>query len=44
MVVDGAAKDAATVKGYVEAFEQVGCDEVICFPANPDPGAGGAAR
>ena len=38
MVVDGAAKDAATVKGYLQAFAQVGCDEVICFPANPDPG------
>jgi alkanesulfonate monooxygenase SsuD/methylene tetrahydromethanopterin reductase-like flavin-dependent oxidoreductase (luciferase family) len=37
-VVGGAAKDAGTVKMYLEAFEQVGCDEVICFPADPDPG------
>jgi alkanesulfonate monooxygenase SsuD/methylene tetrahydromethanopterin reductase-like flavin-dependent oxidoreductase (luciferase family) len=37
-IVQGAAKDADTVKGYVSAFEEVGCDELIVFPANPDPG------
>lgn len=36
-IVAGAAKDAGTVKGYLLAFEQAGCDEVICFPASPDP-------
>jgi len=29
--------DAATLKGYLSAFEQVGADEVICFPASADP-------
>ena len=37
MVIDSAATDAGTVRAYLEAFEQAGCDEVICFPANPDP-------
>jgi alkanesulfonate monooxygenase SsuD/methylene tetrahydromethanopterin reductase-like flavin-dependent oxidoreductase (luciferase family) len=36
-VVGSTAKDAATVKMYLDAFEQAGCDEAICFPANPDP-------
>jgi alkanesulfonate monooxygenase SsuD/methylene tetrahydromethanopterin reductase-like flavin-dependent oxidoreductase (luciferase family) len=36
-VVQSAATDEATVKQYVAAFEQAGCDEVICFPASPDP-------
>jgi hypothetical protein len=36
--VNSAATDAATVKTYVDAFAQAGCDELICFPANPDPG------
>ena len=25
------------MKGYLSAFEQAGGDEVICFPASPDP-------
>jgi alkanesulfonate monooxygenase SsuD/methylene tetrahydromethanopterin reductase-like flavin-dependent oxidoreductase (luciferase family) len=33
-IVASAAKDAATVKGYLSAFEQAGADEVICFPAS----------
>jgi alkanesulfonate monooxygenase SsuD/methylene tetrahydromethanopterin reductase-like flavin-dependent oxidoreductase (luciferase family) len=33
-VVSSAAKDAATIKGYLGAFEQAGADEVICFPAS----------
>ena len=37
-VVDSAAKDADTIKGYLAAFEQAGADEVICFPASVDPG------
>jgi len=36
-IVAGAAKDAATIKGYLSAFEQAGTDEVICFPASADP-------
>ncbi len=36
-VVDSAATDAGTVKGYISAFEDAGADEVICFPASPDP-------
>jgi alkanesulfonate monooxygenase SsuD/methylene tetrahydromethanopterin reductase-like flavin-dependent oxidoreductase (luciferase family) len=36
-VVDSAAKDADTVKGYLSAFEAAGADEVICFPASADP-------
>src|SRR5688572_14945731 len=37
-VVDSAAKDADTVKADVSAFEEAGCQELILFPANPDPG------
>ncbi|MGI8863261.1 MAG: LLM class flavin-dependent oxidoreductase [Solirubrobacteraceae bacterium] len=36
-VVQSAAKDADTLKGYLSAFEQAGVDEVICFPASSDP-------
>ncbi len=36
-IVQSAAKDAGTLKGYVSAFEQAGADEVICFPASTDP-------
>lgn len=38
MIVDGAAKDAASVRGYLDAFREAGVDEVICFPASADPG------
>jgi alkanesulfonate monooxygenase SsuD/methylene tetrahydromethanopterin reductase-like flavin-dependent oxidoreductase (luciferase family) len=37
-IVQSAATDANTLKGYLSAFEQAGADEVICFPASPDPG------
>jgi alkanesulfonate monooxygenase SsuD/methylene tetrahydromethanopterin reductase-like flavin-dependent oxidoreductase (luciferase family) len=37
MVVDSAATDEGTLKGYLSAFEEAGADEVICFPASPDP-------
>ena len=43
-IVQSAAKDAATLNGYVSAFEQAGVDEIICFPASSDPAAGRAAR
>ena len=38
MVADSAATDADTVRGYVQAFDVAGCDELILFPSNPDPG------
>jgi alkanesulfonate monooxygenase SsuD/methylene tetrahydromethanopterin reductase-like flavin-dependent oxidoreductase (luciferase family) len=37
MVVAGTAKGEEEVKERVRAFEQVGCDELIMFPASPDP-------
>ena len=37
-IAGSAAKDAETVKGYLGAFEGVGCDELILFPCNSDPG------
>jgi alkanesulfonate monooxygenase SsuD/methylene tetrahydromethanopterin reductase-like flavin-dependent oxidoreductase (luciferase family) len=37
-VVESAAKDAETVRGYLASFEAAGADEVICFPTSPDPG------
>lgn len=37
MIVQGAAKDEDTVRQYLQGFEQVGCDEVICFPTGTDP-------
>ncbi len=36
-IVDSAATDAETLKGYLAAFEEAGADDVICFPADPDP-------
>jgi alkanesulfonate monooxygenase SsuD/methylene tetrahydromethanopterin reductase-like flavin-dependent oxidoreductase (luciferase family) len=36
-IVRSSAKDSATLKGYIAAFEQAGADEVIAFPASPDP-------
>lgn len=36
-IVQSAAKDPDTVKGYLAGFEQAGADEVICFPASSDP-------
>jgi hypothetical protein len=38
MIADSAAKDAGTVKGYVQAFSDAGCDELILFPCDADPG------
>ena len=37
-VVRSTATEAETIKSYVSAFEQAGCDELICFPASTDPG------
>lgn len=36
-IAGSAAKDADTVKGYLAAFEGVGCDELILFPSSADP-------
>jgi alkanesulfonate monooxygenase SsuD/methylene tetrahydromethanopterin reductase-like flavin-dependent oxidoreductase (luciferase family) len=37
MIADGAAKDADTVKQYVAAYEQIGCDELVFCPSSSDP-------
>jgi alkanesulfonate monooxygenase SsuD/methylene tetrahydromethanopterin reductase-like flavin-dependent oxidoreductase (luciferase family) len=36
-IAESAATDEETVKGYTEAFEAAGCDELIWFPTDPDP-------
>ena len=36
-VAASAAKDPDTLKGYLEAFEAAGCDELVLFPCSPDP-------
>jgi alkanesulfonate monooxygenase SsuD/methylene tetrahydromethanopterin reductase-like flavin-dependent oxidoreductase (luciferase family) len=36
-IVVSAAKDVATLKQYLAAFEAAGADEVICFPSSADP-------
>jgi alkanesulfonate monooxygenase SsuD/methylene tetrahydromethanopterin reductase-like flavin-dependent oxidoreductase (luciferase family) len=36
MIATGAAKDPATVEQYLAAYEEVGLDEIICFPCDPD--------
>jgi alkanesulfonate monooxygenase SsuD/methylene tetrahydromethanopterin reductase-like flavin-dependent oxidoreductase (luciferase family) len=36
-LVAGAAKDAGTVKQYISAYEEAGCDELIFFPSSCDP-------
>jgi alkanesulfonate monooxygenase SsuD/methylene tetrahydromethanopterin reductase-like flavin-dependent oxidoreductase (luciferase family) len=36
-IAASAATDADTVRGYVEAFEQAGCDELVIFPSSSDP-------
>jgi alkanesulfonate monooxygenase SsuD/methylene tetrahydromethanopterin reductase-like flavin-dependent oxidoreductase (luciferase family) len=37
MIVGSAAKDEDTVRAYVQAFSDAGCDELILFPSSPDP-------
>src|SRR4051812_8980175 len=37
MVADSAATDPETVRGYVQGFTDVGCDELILFPCDPAP-------
>jgi alkanesulfonate monooxygenase SsuD/methylene tetrahydromethanopterin reductase-like flavin-dependent oxidoreductase (luciferase family) len=36
-VADSAAKDADTVRAYVNGFAEAGCDELVLFPCDPDP-------
>ena len=38
MIAASAATDAATVRRYVQAFSDEGCDELVLFPCDPDPG------
>jgi alkanesulfonate monooxygenase SsuD/methylene tetrahydromethanopterin reductase-like flavin-dependent oxidoreductase (luciferase family) len=38
MIASSAATDADTVRQYAQAFESVGCDELIFVPCDPDPG------
>ena len=37
MIAGSAATDPDTVRGYVQAFTEAGCDELIFFPSDPDP-------
>ena len=37
-IAASAATDADTVKQYLGAFEQAGCDELVLFPCSSDPG------
>jgi alkanesulfonate monooxygenase SsuD/methylene tetrahydromethanopterin reductase-like flavin-dependent oxidoreductase (luciferase family) len=43
-IADSAAKDADTVKGYLAAFEEAGCDEFILFPSDSNPEQVGLLR
>jgi len=36
-IAGAAAKDAETVRQYLAAFEDAGCDELIVFPSSSDP-------
>ena len=36
-IIATAATDADTVRSYVEAFTEAGCDELFLFPCAPDP-------
>jgi hypothetical protein len=36
-IADAAAKSPEAVRAEIAAYEQAGCDEVICFPASADP-------
>jgi alkanesulfonate monooxygenase SsuD/methylene tetrahydromethanopterin reductase-like flavin-dependent oxidoreductase (luciferase family) len=36
-IVASAAKDEETVRGYLQAFTEAGCDELLLFPCSPDP-------
>ncbi len=36
-IVATTAKDAETVRRYLQAFTDAGCDELVLFPCSPDP-------
>jgi alkanesulfonate monooxygenase SsuD/methylene tetrahydromethanopterin reductase-like flavin-dependent oxidoreductase (luciferase family) len=36
-IAASAAKDEETVRGYIQAFTDAGCDELLLFPCSPDP-------
>ena len=36
-IVGSVAKGEDMVKGYIEAFTEAGCDELVMFPSSPDP-------
>jgi alkanesulfonate monooxygenase SsuD/methylene tetrahydromethanopterin reductase-like flavin-dependent oxidoreductase (luciferase family) len=36
-IIDSAAKDADTVRGYIQAFTEAGCDELFFCPCSADP-------
>ena len=36
-IIASAATDADTVRGYIEAFTEAGCDELFLFPCSADP-------
>lgn len=38
LIASSAAVDAETVKQYVAGFAGAGCDELVMFPSDPDPG------
>jgi len=38
MIAGSAAKDAGMVKQHVQGFSDAGCDELVLFPCDPDPG------
>ena len=37
-IVGSAATDEDTVRAYVQGFTDAGCDELVLFPSDPDPG------
>jgi alkanesulfonate monooxygenase SsuD/methylene tetrahydromethanopterin reductase-like flavin-dependent oxidoreductase (luciferase family) len=37
-IIASAAKDAETVRGYIQAFTDAGCDELVLFSCSADPG------
>jgi alkanesulfonate monooxygenase SsuD/methylene tetrahydromethanopterin reductase-like flavin-dependent oxidoreductase (luciferase family) len=36
-IIGGAAKDADTVRSYLSAYGEAGCDELVLFPSSSDP-------
>jgi len=38
MIASSAATEAETIRAVVQGFTEAGCDELILFPGNPDPG------